>query len=184
MIELQSTIRTIVGLVGLSLACSGARAADPLYSVLDMSAENPRLTFAHCPEDDSWQECVSHYLECKRESPQQLFFVIWGEERRGPDARKIAKSLLDTPWGQTSFTLLPAGQSKTDMLIYALEVTTSELNGDWDLTLKTYDSKPFFEAVGGSNADGAKIEVAGVQFSLTPHAGDHKKLLDFAKACQ
>jgi hypothetical protein len=184
MIEFRSAISMLVGLVGLSLACSGARAADPLYSVLDMSAENPRLAFAHCPEDDAWQECVSHYLECKREPPHQLFFVVWGEERGGPDVRKIAKLLLDTPWGQTSFALLPTGQTKTDMLIHALEVTTSELNGDWNLTLKTYDSEPFFEAAGGSSADGAEVDVAGVRFSLTPHAGDHKKLLAFLKACQ
>jgi hypothetical protein len=183
MIEFRSLM--LIGLFGLSLASSGARAADPLYSLLDMSAEHPRLAFAHCPEDDSWQECVSHYLECVGKPPQQLSLVIWGDEKNGPDVRKIAKSLLDAPWQQASFTLLPSGgQAKEEMRIYGLEVALSELNGDWDLTLKTYDSSRFLEAIGRASVDGAEIEVAGLRFSLTPHAGDHKKLLDFAKACQ
>jgi hypothetical protein len=177
--------RALIALFGLSLACSVARATDPLYSVLDMSADNPRLAFAHCPEDDSWHECVSHYLECVGKPPQELSFVIWGDEANGPDVRKIAQSLLGAPWQQASFTLLPSGgQTKEDMQIYALEVALSELNGDWHLTLRTYDSNRFLEAIGRSSADGAEIEVAGLRFSLTPHAGDYKKLLDFAKACR
>jgi hypothetical protein len=185
MIGFRFTTRMLVGLVGLSLLTPAAAAADSLYSVFDIVAERPRLAVTHCPEDEAWQECLSHYLECKREPPQELSFVIWGDEKNGPDVRKMAKSLLDAPWYQATFTLLPAGaQAKADLVIYTLEVTISELNGDWNLRLKTYDSKAFFETVSRTDEGGAEIAVAGLRFSLTPHAGDHKKLLDFAKACQ
>lgn len=174
----------LVGLGGLLLAGSGARAAEPLFSILDLSTEHPRLAFAHCPGDDEWHECVSHYLECRREPNRPLLFVIWGNQESGPDVRRIAKSLLDAPWYQASFTLLPGGgQTKADLQVYTMEVALSELNADWDLTLKTYDSRPLLEAISRSTADGGEIDVAGVRFNLTPHAGDHKKLLAFAKAC-
>ena len=172
-----------VALANTLLACLAALPASasgaPRYSTV-LSEDAHAVTYNTCEQDASG-ECTSHELVCAEEG---LSFRVLGTGERGRDTRAMAKTLIMAQWGEAKVRVHLAGKAKVDVPIGSVQVELNELNADWDLTLKSYEDEPFFEALTQKSVRGATVEIGGRSLPLASSAADEANLLALKKACE
>lgn len=177
------TLRALAGLAAaLALLPLQALAAEEkLFSHLD--GDSKTLFYTPCPEGE-WGECITMSLHCRGDSGfgDALDLIITGAPAPdGPDVRKMAKALIDQPFGEARVSFI-IGSKTVDLAANVVTVSMNEMMGDWDLALHFMDDSELLDRLDGSTAD-LKADVAGTMITLAADKRDADNLARLAKTC-
>ena len=157
-----------------------AQAKDKINAILSDDART--MSYTPCAEEDA-AECISYEIDCRGDTGfgDTLSMLIFGAGD-DPDARALAKTLIDKPFGEASVSFDVSG-SAIDLTVAAVTVSRDELNGDWDLALVFDNGDALLDSLTESAAKNVKADVAGYPLVLSADAGTAKKLVGLRKAC-
>jgi hypothetical protein len=177
------TLRVLASMaVALTLLSPPALAAEEkLFSHL--AEDGKTLFYTPCPEEE-WGECVTMSLHCRGDSGfgDALDLVITGGPAPdGLDVRKMAKTLIDQPFGEARVPFI-IGAKTVDLAANVVTVSTNEMMGDWDLSLHFMDDSELLDRLDASTAD-LKADVAGSMITLAADKRDAENLARLAKTC-
>jgi hypothetical protein len=177
------TLRVLASMaVALTLPSLPALAAEEkLFSHL--AEDGKTLFYTPCPEEE-WGECVTMSLHCRGDSGfgDALDLVITGGPAPdGLDVRKMAKTLIDQPFGEARVPFI-IGAKTVDLAANVVTVSTNEMMGDWDLSLHFMDDSELLDRLDASTAD-LKADVAGSMITLAADKRDAENLARLAKTC-
>lgn len=181
-------LRLIPAVSCLALVASGAvlhpavAAEDKMTAVLSDDAKT--LSYTPCAEDEA-AECIAYAIDCRGEGDfgGGLGILVMGNEQDGPKVRSMAKTLLDGPFGETKVRFSLAGGKTADLTVTVLTVNEDEMNGDWDLTLHSYDQNLLFDALDKNSVTKVALSVADQTLMLSNDAKAAERLLAFKAAC-
>lgn len=159
----------------------GLAQAEKMNSIL--GEDGKTLSFTPCGLDEA-SECIAYDMDCRGDGGfgSGLSIAVLGAEEGGPNARAMAKTLIDKPWGEAKVQFEIAG-NEVAASVSSITVSTNEMNGDWDLGLHTYDAGSFFDALTEKSAGKVSIEIAGQSFVLAEDKDGAANLLKFKQAC-
>lgn len=158
------------------LATGSAATEERLTSHL--SEDGKTISYSPCGEEE-FAECVTHTMDCRDGRLSLTALGIIGPD--GPDIAGMAKTLIGQPFGDAQAHFI-IGPTTVDLPINAIAVSTNEMNGDWDLTLRFADDGKLLNKLDGSTTS-LKAEVAGVALTLAATPGDAEKLAALKKSC-
>lgn len=174
---LRALASTAAALAALSLPALAAE--EKLFSHL--ADDNKTLFYTPCSE---WGECVEMSLHCRGDSGfgDALELVITGGPApSGLDVRKLAKTLIDQPFGEARVSFI-IGAKTVDLSANVVTVSTNEMMGDWDLALHFMDDSELLDRLDGSTTD-LKADVAGTMITLAADKRDAENLAQLSKTC-
>lgn len=160
---------------------TGAAQAEKMNSIV--GDDGKTLSFTPCALDDA-AECIAYDMDCRGDGGfgSGLSINVSGAEEGGPNARAMAKALIDKPWGEAKVQFSVGGKA-IEIQAHSVTVSTNEMNGDWDLGLHTYDPGAFLEALTEKNAGKVSLKIADQSFVLAEDKAGAANLMKFKKAC-
>lgn len=180
---MKTTIPYMLTAILLLSASQVQAQAAPLSAFL--SDDGKTLTYAPCAEDEA-AECVSHSISCEDSSGfgnGLELVVLGGASDPSPDIRKLATALIARPFGEARIGFVLAGATPVEAPAHAVTVSTNEMNGDLDLSLRFYQGESFLEALTTDNAADVKADIEGFPLVLSADKATGEKLMKFKAAC-
>lgn len=156
---------------------TGAARAEKMNSII--GEDGKTLSFTPCSPDEA-AECIAYEMNCSGGSGVDI--NVSGAEEGGPNARTMAKALIDKPWGEAKVQFSVGGKA-IDIQAHSVTVSTNEMNGDWDLGLHSYDPGAFLDALTDKNAGKVSLKIADQSFVLAEDKAGAANLMKFKKAC-
>jgi hypothetical protein len=180
------------GLLALAAAAAALFAA-PAFAqsekITMMPDGDPKtVAYSHCPPSEESGECLAYLLSCE---PSEAYgdglelMVIGQGGGKGskPDITAMARTLLGgKSYGEAklNFTI---GGAPVEVPAHFVLVTSNEMNGDWDLTVRTMDPGVFLDVLSIGAAEQITADVGGYPVQLANGEEDAKVLMKFKEAC-
>ncbi|EAB6718286.1 hypothetical protein BZU93_26215 [Salmonella enterica subsp. enterica] len=178
---------------GVMLACllalAGPAAAEGDALSLMLSDEDQTIAYTPCAPNEEAGECLVHILTCNPSdaygSGLELLVIGQGGDASGkpdPDILAMARSQLEKPYGEARLHFSVGGKP-VEIPASAVLVSSNELNGDWDLAVRSMDPGAFYDALTADSAGAVSADLGGHAVSLAASKADGAALLKFKTAC-
>lgn len=153
-----------------------------------LPGDDPKvIAYAPCAPSEEAGECISHVLSCTSndrygDGLELMVIGQGGGPGTQPDIPAMARNLLDKRYGHAKLRLMVGG-APIEMTAHYVLLTSNELNGDWDLTVRTMDQGGLLDVLTIGAAEQITADMGGFQVQLANSEADAKVIMKFKEAC-
>ncbi len=169
---------TLFGAIG----ASGAH-ADTISAMPDEDGKT--IFYTPCTPGEDASECLVYMITCQ---PNEVYgtglelTVISQGDGEQPDVQPLARAFLVKPYGEQRLAFTIGGKT-VEIPVSAVIVAGNELNGGWDLSLRSMDPGPFYDALNDGSAGKVSADVGGFTAQLSDNKAEGAALMKLKKAC-
>lgn len=174
-------------LIGASIMAGPALAQGETISMLP--GDDPKvIAYAPCEPSEEAGECISHVLSCTSnelygDGLELMVIGQGGGPGSQPDTVAMARALLDNKrYGEAKLRFMVGG-APAEVTAHFVLLTGNELNGDWDLTVRTMDQGGLLDVLTIGAAAQITADVGGFQVQLANSEADAEVIMKFKQAC-
>lgn len=180
--------RESICLLTLMIGAAASPASAQAGKISILPGDNPKvIAYTPCEPTEEAGECISHLLSCETDesygSGLELTVVGQGEGPGGkPDIPAMASKLIEGRYGDAKLRFTVGG-NPAEVTTHYVMVTSNELNGDWDLTVRTMDPGGLLDVLTPESSAKVTADMGGYEVQLAASATDGEALMKFKKAC-
>lgn len=178
----EGLLRGLLAAALLAATGSGAARADTISAMPD--EDNRTIAYTPCDPGEEASECLVYMITCQ---PNEVYgtglelTVIGQGGGEQPDIQAIART-FDKPYGEQQLAFSIGGRSVA-IPVSAVILSANELNGDWDLSIRSMDEGAFYEALTDASSASVSAALGGFTAQLADTKAEGAALMAFKKAC-
>lgn len=165
-----------------AMGFSGAR-ADTISVMQDEDGKT--IFYTPCDPGEDASECLVYMISCR---PNEVFgtglelTVISQGEGEQPDIQALARPFLEKPYGEQKLVFTIGGKT-VEVSVSAVTVYGNELNGGWDVSIRSMDPGAFYDALNEKSAGTVSAAVGTFTAQLADTPAEGAALMKFKTAC-
>lgn len=169
---------TLLGALGLAEV-----RADTISVMPDEDGKT--IFYTPCEPGEDASECIVYLITCQ---PNGVFgtglelTVVGQGEGEEPDIQALARTFLEKPYGEQKLAFAIGGKT-VEVPVSAVIVAGNELNGGWDVSIRSMDPGAFYDALNDGSAGKVSADVGGFTAQLADNKAEGAALMKFKKAC-
>ncbi|MGE3305700.1 MAG: hypothetical protein AB7I52_06980, partial [Rhizobiaceae bacterium] len=157
--------------------------ADTISAMPDETGKS--IFYTPCNPSEEASECLVYMITCQPNevygSGLELTVISQGDGEQ-PDVLPLARSFLDKPYGEQKLAFGIGGKA-VEIPVNAVIVYGNELNGGWDLSLRSMDPGAFYDALTDASSGSVSAAVGSFTAQLADTKDEGAALMKFKKAC-
>lgn len=178
--------RLPAGLLAMTLLLPAGLCAARADTISAMPDEDGKtIAYTPCQPGEDAAECIVYMITCQ---PNGVFgtglelSVVGQGSAEQPDILAIARAFLDKPYGEKKLGFTVGGKI-VEIPVSAVIVSANELNGDWDVSIRSMDDGAFYGALNDGSSTMVSVAAGGFTARLADNKSEGKALMAFKKAC-